>query len=195
MPYSLDITLTEFKYLTVTAKLCEGSAKLKNPYVTAVPVYSIAVLHEPAVGGLLYDETGKSQSLVFFEPNETIRRRTFVARSVPGAGVVQDIYLYPMMPQSIPVSPDGVNAVFALPFGSQSKSYNTAEDPSKYLITLFNTGEPDSSGVTTPSVLAQGYLVLPPAVGTGSGGGGGGGGGSGGGSAAAAPTICSVTLS
>jgi hypothetical protein len=105
-----------------------------------------------------------------------------------------DIYLSGIEPQFLPVSPDGTKAVFALPFGSQSKSYNNAANPSKYLITLFNTGLPDASGVTSSTKLAQGYLTLPPAVtDSGGGGGGGDGGGGGGGGGGSAPTICSVT--
>jgi hypothetical protein len=183
MPYSLDITLTEFKYVTVTAKLCDGSASLKTPYVTAVPVYSAAVQFQEYPNQKLY-ENGVSKALVLYGVNEQVRSETFVPRLMPGQGLVNDLYLSAMPPQLIPVSPDGMNAVFSLPFGAQSKSYNNAANPSKYLVTLFNEGAPDSSGVTNPAVLAQGYLVLPAAADSGGGGGGGGG----------TPSVCSVTV-
>jgi hypothetical protein len=191
MSYSLDITLTEFKYLTVTVGLCSGSSALRSPYATAVPVYSQDVIfNAPGFGrGYLYNELGESVESVTFPAGAGIRRDTYVTRIQLGVPFT-DIYLSGIEPQFLPVSPDGTRAVFALPFGSQSKSYNNAENPSKYLITLFNTGLPDALGVTSPTKLAQGFLTLPPPV-SDSGGGGGDGGGGGGGSA---PTICSVTF-
>jgi hypothetical protein len=193
MSYSLDITLTEFKYLTVTVALCSGSSSLKNPYVTAVPIYTQDVLFvAPALGrGKLYNELGNSVDSVTFSAGSPVRRDTYSTRVQLGV-TYTDIYLYAVSPQTIPVSPNGTTAIFALPFGAQSKSWNNADNPSKYLITLFNTGEPDATGVTTPSVLVQGYLTLPPPVSDGGGGGSGGGSGGGGYSA---PTICNATWS
>jgi hypothetical protein len=164
MPYSLDITLTEFKFVSVTLGLCTGSSSLRTPYVTAVPVYKSAALYTKPQYGNLYNESGASISSVLFEAGAQMRRRTFVTSQQPGGITYTDVYLSVVLAQSIPVSPDGVNAVFSLPFGAQSKSYDDADDPSKYLITLFNSGVPDANGVTTPAVIAQGYLTLPPSV-------------------------------
>ena len=190
MPYSLDITLTEFKYVTVTLNLCAGSSKLKSPYVTALPVYQNGALFAKPQYGNLYNEFGESITSVFFDAGQTIRRQRFVTSQQPGGITYTDIYLSSMIAQSIPVSIDGTKAIFSLPFGAQSKSYDDADNPSKYLVTFFNTGVADSNGVTTPAVLAQGYLTLPPRVVTGSGDGGGGGG-----TSYTDPTVCAMTTS
>jgi len=165
MPYSLDITLTEFKHVSVAVELCSGSSALKGPYVTAVPVYLDAVSYEKPTVGNLYNDAGESVAFVFYDAGSQMRRRRYVQTRIPGWNVDKtDIYLTAVGPQTIPVSQDGTKAFFALPYGAQSKSYNDADDPSRYLVTFFNLGDPDSNGTYYPSVLAQGYLTLPPAV-------------------------------
>jgi hypothetical protein len=192
MAYSLDITLTEFKYVTVTLDLCSGSSELKSPYVTALPVYQNGALFAKPQYGNLYDEGGQTITSVLFTAGQTIRQQRFVTSQQPGGITYTDIYLSAMIAQSIPVSPDGKKAVFSLPFGAQSKSWDNADNPSRYLITFFNSGVADANGVTTPAVLAQGYLTLPPRVVPGSGDGGGGGGG---GTSYTDPTVCAMTTS